>query len=137
VNPQLQRDSIDAIGQLNRMRLDEMGEPESGTRIRLFEMCFFMHSSSPDLVDISKEPKHILGMYGAEPGKPSFANNCLLARRLIERGVRFVQLFHEAWDHHGGLVNGLKTECKKTDQPAAALVRDLKQRGLLDDTLVI
>ena len=88
-------------------------------------------------MDLSKESKKTLDMYGAEPGKPSFANNCLLARRLVERGVRFVQLFHEAWDHHGGLVNGLKTECKKTDQASAALIKDLKQRGLLDDTLVI
>jgi uncharacterized protein (DUF1501 family) len=88
-------------------------------------------------MDLSKEDRKVLDMYGAEPGKPSFANNCLLARRLVERGVRFVQLFHEAWDHHGGLVNGLKTECKKTDQAAAALVADLKQRGLLDSTLVI
>ena len=96
-----------------------------------------MQSSAPELMDLSKESKKTLDMYGAEPGKPSYANNCLLARRLIERGVRFVQLFHEAWDHHGGLVNGLKTECKKTDQASAALVKDLKQRGLLDDTLVI
>jgi uncharacterized protein (DUF1501 family) len=86
---------------------------------------------------LAKEPRAIREMYGAEPGKPSFANNCLLARRLVERGVRFVQIFHEAWDHHGGLVGGLKSECSKTDQPSAALIQDLKQRGLLEDTLVI
>jgi uncharacterized protein (DUF1501 family) len=96
-----------------------------------------MQQTAPEIMDISKEPKHILDMYGAKPGEASFANNCLLARRLVESGVRFVQLFHEAWDHHGGLVNGLKTQCGLTDQPCAALVRDLKQRGLLDDTLVI
>ena len=88
-------------------------------------------------MDIGREPKHMLDMYGAEPGKPSFANNCLLARRLVERGVRFVQLFHEAWDQHGNLVHDLKENCKDTDQACAALIKDLKQRGLLDDTLVI
>ena len=117
--------------------LDAMGDPEIETRISSFEMAFRMQSSAPELMDLSKEPKHVLDMYGAEPGKPSFANNCLLARRLIERGVRFVQLFHEAWDHHGGLTNGLKAECGKTDKASAALVKDLKQRGLLKDTLVI
>ena len=96
-----------------------------------------MQTSAPELMDITNEPKHVLEMYGAEPGKLSFANNCLLARRLIERGVRCVQLFHEAWDHHGGLVGGLKEQCGATDKPTAALLRDLKQRGLLDDTLVI
>jgi hypothetical protein len=96
-----------------------------------------MQSSAPELMDLSQEPKDILEMYGAEPGKPSFANNCLLARRLVERGVRFVQLFHEAWDQHGNLVNDLKKNCKDTDQACAALVKDLKQRGMLDDTLVI
>jgi uncharacterized protein (DUF1501 family) len=96
-----------------------------------------MQASAPELVDISQEPQHILDLYGCEPGKPSFAKNCLLARRLVERGVRFVQLFHEAWDQHGNLVNDLKQNCKDTDQACAALVQDLKQRGLLDDTLVI
>jgi hypothetical protein len=132
-----QRHSLDAIRQLNQMRLDEMGDPEIATRIHSFEMAFRMQSSAPSLVDISTEPKHILNMYGAEPGKSSFANNCLLARRLVERGVRFVELFHEAWDQHGNLVNDLKKNCHDTDQACAALIRDLKQRGMLDDTLVI
>ncbi len=137
IDRQAQRDSLDVIKQLNQERLGIMGDPEIAARISAFELAYKMQASAPDLMDISKESKVTLEMYGAEPGKPSFANNCLLARRLVERGVRFVQLFHEAWDHHGGLVGGLKTECKKTDQPAAALIKDLKQRGMLDDTLVI
>lgn len=132
-----QRDSLDTIRQLDQLRLDEMGDPEIATRINSFEMAFRMQLSAPDLMDISTEPKRVLQMYGADPGKASFANNCLLARRLVERGVRFVQLFHEAWDQHGNLVNDLKKNCKDTDQACAALIQDLKQHGLLDDTLVI
>jgi len=100
-------------------------------------MAFRMQTSAPDLMDLSSEPKETLEMYGAEPGKSSFANNCLLARRLIERGVRYVQLFHEAWDQHGNLVADLKKNCEDTDKPSTALIKDLKQRGLLDQTLVI
>jgi uncharacterized protein (DUF1501 family) len=100
-------------------------------------MAFRMQASAPDLMDISQEPKEVLEAYGAEPGKSTFANNCLLARRLVERGVRYVQLFHEAWDQHGNLVADLKKNCKNTDQASAALLKDLKQRGLLDQTLVI
>jgi hypothetical protein len=137
VDAETQRASLDTIRELNQMRLDEVGDPEIATRIHSFEMAFRMQSSAPELMDISREPKHILDMYGAQPGKPSFANNCLLARRLIERGVRFVELFHEAWDQHGNLVNDLKKNCRNTDQASAALVKDLKQRGLLEDTLVI
>jgi hypothetical protein len=137
IDARTQRDSLDVLKQLNEKRLGVTGDPEIATRINSFEMAYRMQSSAPELMDLSKEDRKVLDMYGAEPGKPSFANNCLLARRLVERGVRFVQLFHEAWDHHGGLVNGLKTECKKTDQAAAALVADLKQRGLLDSTLVV
>jgi uncharacterized protein (DUF1501 family) len=137
VDSELQRDSLETIKQLNQRRLGVVGDPEIATRINSFEMAYRMQSSAPELMDISKESKETLAMYGAEPGKSSFANNCLLARRLIERGVRFVQLFHEAWDHHGGLVGGLKDQCGKTDQASAALVKDLKQRGLLKDTLVI
>ncbi|MBX3448586.1 MAG: DUF1501 domain-containing protein [Planctomycetaceae bacterium] len=137
VDDSLQADSLKTINQLNRLRLDAMGDPEIATRINSFEMAFRMQSSAPDLMDIGQEPKHVLEMYGAEPGKPSFANNCLLARRLVERGVRYVQLFHEAWDQHGGLVSGLTKNCKDTDQACAALVKDLKQRGLLEDTIVI
>ncbi len=137
VDQGLQRDSLDAVRRLNQMRLDTVGDPEIATRINSYEMAFRMQNTAPEVMDIAREPKHILEMYGAEPGKPSFANNCLLARRLIEQGVRFVQLFHEAWDQHGNLVGDLKKNCKNTDQASAALVKDLKQRGLLDDTLVI
>jgi uncharacterized protein (DUF1501 family) len=137
VDQQMQRDSLDAIKHLNQKHLDLVGDPEIATRINSFEMAYRMQSSAPDLMDIAKEPKAILEMYGAEPGKSSFANNCLLARRLLERGVRFVQLFHEAWDQHGNLVADLKKNCLNTDQACAALIKDLKQRGMLDDTLVI
>ena len=137
VDRKLQRDSLDSIGRLNRMRLDEVGDPEIATRISSFEMAYRMQHSTPELMDISQEPQHVLDLYGAEPGKPSFANNCILARRLVERGVRFVELFHESWDQHGSLISGLTKNCKDTDQASAALVKDLKQRGLLDDTLVL
>jgi hypothetical protein len=100
-------------------------------------MAYRMQLSAPDVMDIANEPQHILDMYGAEPGKPSFANSCLLARRLVERGVRFVQLFHEAWDQHGNLKADLIKNCQHTDQACAALIKDLKQRGMLNDTLVI
>lgn len=137
VDSELQRDSLDSIRRLNRMRLEKVGDPEIETRINSFEMAYRMQSSTPELMDISREPQHVLDMYGAEPGKPSFANNCVLARRLVERGVRFVELFHESWDQHGDLISGLTKNCRDTDQASAALVKDLKQRGLLDDTLVL
>jgi len=137
IDRQLAADSLDAIRTLNQHRLAKMGDPEIATRTAAYEMAFRMQASAPDLMDISQEPKEVLEMYGAEPGKSSFANNCLLARRLVERGVRYVQLFHEAWDQHGNLVADLKKNCKNTDQASAALVKDLKQRGLLDQTLVI
>ena len=137
IDSQTNRESLDTLRQLNELRLGVVGDPEIAARISAFEMAARMQTSAPELMDITNEPKHVLEMYGAEPGKPSFANNCLLARRLVERGVRCVQLFHEAWDHHGGLVGGLKEQCGATDKPTAALLRDLKQRGLLDDTLVI
>ena len=137
VDAKLQRDSLDTIQKLNRMRLDTVGDPEIATRINSFEMAYKMQSSAPELMDLNKEPKHILEMYGAEPGKPSFANSVLMARRLVERGVRFVQIYHEAWDQHGSLVRDLTKNCLDTDQACAALIKDLKQRGMLDDTLVI
>ncbi len=137
VDEKLQRDSLDVIGKLNKMRLDVVGDPEIATRINSFEMAFKMQTSAPELMDISKEPKHVLEMYGAEPGKPSFANTALMARRLVERGVRFVQIYHEAWDQHGNLVKDITKNCKDTDQACAALIKDLKQRGMLKDTLVI
>ncbi len=117
--------------------LGVIGDPEIAARISAFEMAYRMQASAPELMDIAREPRHILDMYGAEPGRSSFANNCLLARRLVEQGVRFVQLFHESWDQHGGLVSDLRKNCHDTDRPCAALLRDLKQRGLLDSTLVI
>jgi hypothetical protein len=137
VDNELQRDSLDAIKRLNEMRLGATGDPEIATRINSFEMAFRMQSSAPELMDLLKESKATLDMYGAEPGKPSFANNCLLARRLVERGVRFVQLYHEAWDQHSALVKDLTANCRDTDQACAALVKDLKQRGLLENTLVV
>jgi hypothetical protein len=137
VDKEVQRDSLDTIEKLNRQRLGVVGDPEIATRINSFEMAYRMQATAPELMDIAREPQPVLDMYGAQPGKPSFANNCLLARRLLERGVRFVQLFHEAWDQHSNLKNDLKKNCKDTDRASAALVKDLKQRGLLDDTLVI
>jgi Protein of unknown function (DUF1501) len=137
VDNALQRDTLDSIGRLNKMRLDETGDPEIATRINSYEMAFRMQSSAPELMDLSKETEQTLKMYGAEPGKPSFANNCLLARRLVERGVRFVQLYHEAWDQHDHLVEDISENCRDTDQACAALIQDLKQRGMLQDTLVI
>jgi hypothetical protein len=137
VDRRLQRESLDVINQLNQSRLDVVGDPEIATRIHSFEMAYRMQSTAPDVMDLSKEPQHVLDMYGAKPGEPSFANTCLLARRLVQRGVRFVEIFHEAWDQHGNLVADLKKNCKDTDQPCAALIQDLKQQGMLDDTLVI
>ena len=137
IDDSLQRESLASIRRLNEQRLSAVGDPEIATRINSFEMAYRMQSSAPELMNIANESAETLAMYGAEPGKPSFANNCLLARRLVERGVRFVQLFHEAWDHHGGLTSGLKEQCGLTDRPCAALIKDLKQRGMLDDTLVI
>lgn len=137
VDEAIQRDSLDSLRQLNELRFEATGDPEISARISSFEMAYRMQASAPDLMDLNKETKETLEMYGAEPGKSSFANNCLLARCLVERGVRFVQLFHEAWDQHGNLVNDLKKNCGDTDKPTAALLKDLKQRGLLEDTLVI
>jgi len=137
IDREMQRDTIDAVKALNEKRLGAVGDPEIATRINSYEMAFRMQASAPELMDLSKESPATLAQYGAEPGKTSFASSCLLARRLVERGVRFVSIFHEAWDHHGGLVGGLKTQCGRTDQASAALVTDLKERGLLKDTLVI
>ena len=136
-----QKDVIDAIKDLNSDRLDVTGDPEIATRIASYEMAYRMQASAPELIDLSKEDAKTINAYGAKPGAASFANNCLLARRLVERGVRFVQLYHTDWDHHGDAVNnlgkGLDAVCQQVDQPMAALVRDLKQRGLLESTLVI
>ncbi len=137
IDDRLQHDSIQAVNQLNSIRQKAVGDPEISTRINSFEMAYRMQSSAPELMDFSDEPQHLLDLYGAKPGEASFANNCLLARRMIERGVRFVELFHESWDQHGGLVKGLKKNCADTEQASAALIKDLKQRGLLDDTLIV
>ena len=138
----VRRESIDGINAMNRWHHESVGDPEIATRIEAFELAYRMQTSVPELMDIASESEDVRTMYGAEPGQISFANNCLLARRLVERGVRFVQLFHTGWDHHGGrgtqnLIEHLPVVCKEIDQPAAALVRDLKRRGLLDETLVI
>ncbi len=135
---EVRRDYLDALGSLNQMKLEETGDPEVSTRIAQYEMAFRMQSSVPELTDLSKEPDSTFQLYGEDARKPgTFAGNCLLARRLAERGVRFIQLFHRDWDHHGNLPKDLPKRCKETDQAAAALVMDLKQRGMLDDTLVV
>jgi len=132
-----QRDSIQSINALNRLQHGALADPEVLTRIEQYEMAFRMQSSVPGLVDMSREPQHILDLYGARPGDGSFASNCLLARRLAERGVRFIQLYHRDWDHHGGVKNNVAIKAQEVDRPTAALIRDLKQRGMLDDTLVV
>jgi len=129
---------LDTLGELNQAKAAELGDPEISTRISQYEMAFQMQSSVPELVDLTKESAAVIDSYGPDARKPgTFAYNCLMARRLAERGVRFIQLYHRDWDHHGGLQDGLPKRCKETDQPAAALVRDLKARGMLDDTLVL
>ncbi|MBM3765316.1 MAG: DUF1501 domain-containing protein [Acidobacteria bacterium] len=137
VTAERQRRAIDAIGDLNRERMAATGDNEIATRIASYEMAFRMQSSAPELVDLNGESKETLAMYGATPGKASFANNCLMARRLIERGVRVVQVYHTDWDHHTNIDNSLKKICPEVDRPSAALVKDLEQRGLLKDTLVV
>lgn len=132
-----QRELVDAVNALNRHRLRKVANPEIETRIAAYEMAFKMQTSVPELMDISKEPKHVLEMYGAKPGDGSYASNCLLARRLAERGVRFIHLYHRGWDHHGGLVRYMNTCCGLTDKPTWALLTDLKNRGMLDETLII
>ncbi|MFV0445641.1 MAG: DUF1501 domain-containing protein [Planctomycetaceae bacterium] len=136
---QAQRETLDLIGTLNRERLAVMGDPEIATRINAYEMAFRMQSRAPELMDFSQETQATLDLYGADPAddKKSFANNCLLARRLAERGVRFIQLYQADWDHHSQVENGVRRQCEKTDQACAALLVDLKQRGLLEDTLVV
>ena len=136
------RRSLDAMNQLNQMQYQEFGDPETLTRIKQYELAYRMQVSVPEVMDISRETKSTIDAYGAQPGKASFANNCLLARRLVEKGVRFVQLFDWGWDVHGtGKHDDLETQfpkkCKETDQPIAALINDLKQRGMLDETLII
>ncbi len=137
IDSQLQRDSLDLIGDLNRKRLDDVGDPEIATRIASYEMAFRLQTSAPELMNLKQETKETLALYGADPDTPSFARACLLARRMIERGVRFVNIYHEGWDAHSDVAGNLRNNCGKTDRAATALIKDLKRRGLLDDTLVI
>ena len=132
-----QGESIDAINKLNRIADISLHDPEFATRISQYEMAFKMQTSVPGLMDMSQEPAGVLDSYGAKPGDGSFASNCLLARRLAVRGVRFIQLYHRDWDHHSGLKQGIEYKAEEVDRPTAALINDLKQRGMLDDTLVI
>jgi hypothetical protein len=136
------RRSLDALNELNELHYGQDADPETRTRISQYELAYRMQLSVPEVMDIADEPEHIHQLYGSEPGKPSFANNCLLARRLVEQGTRFVQLFDWGWDTHGtgptdDIVTQLPKKCKETDQPIAALIRDLKQRGMLEDTLIV
>ena len=142
VNRDSRRATLDLMQELNRAHLAEVGDPEIATRIGSYEMAFRMQSSVPDLMDLVGETHQTHAMYGTEPGKTSFANNCLMARRLVERGVRFVQLYHRGWDHHGSneendLLHSLPQLCRETDRASAALIQDLKDRGLLESTLVV
>jgi hypothetical protein len=142
MDSQVRRRSLDALKDLNQMSLDAVGDPEVASRIAQYELAYRMQSSVPEAMDINREPKAIHDLYGAQPGKTAFANNCLLARRLVERGVRFVQLFDWGWDCHGtnpsdDIVHHLPNKCRQIDRPIAALLKDLKQRGLLDETLVV
>jgi len=142
MDTQTRRRSLDTLKALNEMQVEKVGDPETVTRIAQYELAYKMQTSVPELMEIDKEPKSVHEMYGTEPGKVSFANNCLLARRMLERGVRFVQLFHWGWDQHGDnkdndIRDGLVRQTKQTDQACTALIKDLKQRGLLDDTLIV
>jgi Protein of unknown function (DUF1501) len=141
IDRQRQGEFVSAVRDLNSLRLAQVGDPEIATRIAAYEMAYRMQSSAPELMDLSRETKHTLEEYGADPIRPSFARNCLLARRLVEKGCRFVQLYHTDWDHHGNpgtnLGQPLDDRCREVDRPTAALIRDLKRRGLLENTLVI
>lgn len=138
IDADTQRASLDTLQKLNGLSYDGFGDPETTARIQSYEMAYRLQTSAPELMDLASEPKEVLEMYGVkDPKESSYARNCLLARRLIERGVRFVQLFHEAWDQHGNLTGGVKQNALDTDKASAALVKDLKQRGLLEDTLVV
>jgi uncharacterized protein DUF1501 len=137
IDGKLQRESLDLLGALNRHQLPAIGDPEIATRIASYEMAYRLQTSAPELTDLRGETKATLDMYGCEPNRPSFARACLLARRMIERGVRFVNIYHEGWDAHSDVLGNHKKHCGETDQASAALVKDLKQRGLLEETLVI
>ena len=137
IDPKLQRESLDLIGSLNRRHLQQVQDPEIATRIAAYEMAFRLQTSAPELMDLRSESKATLDLYGCDPDKPSFARACLLARRMIERGVRFVNIYHEGWDAHSDVSGNVRSNCATTDKASAALVQDLKERGLLDETLVV
>ncbi|MGH7135889.1 MAG: DUF1501 domain-containing protein, partial [Pirellulales bacterium] len=137
VNRERQQDVVSAVNELNHVRDQQVFDPEIATRIAQYEMAFKMQSSVPELIDVSGEPQSVLDRYGTQGGDGSFAANCLLARRLAERGVRFIQLYHRGWDHHGNLKRSMEITSKEVDQASAALIRDLKERGMLDETLVV
>jgi hypothetical protein len=143
IDRETQHDAVVFANRLNQHRLSVTGDPEIAARIAALETAYQMQMIAPEVCDISREPKHILDLYGCRPGEMSFANNCLLARRLLEKGIRFISLYHKGWDHHGtdpnqGLItSNLEQTCRDIDQPCAALIKDLKQRGMLDDTLVV
>jgi hypothetical protein len=137
VTPGRQRDVVTAVNNINRNYDAIVDDPEITTRIAQYEMAFAMQTSVPGLIDISKEPQHILDLYGGKPGDGSFASNCLLARRLAERGVRFIQLYHKDWDHHGGVKDGITLKAQEVDRACMALITDLKQRDMLKHTLIV
>src|SRR5438270_478403 len=137
VDAELQKETLDLVGQLNKKHLDAVGDPEIATRIASYEMAFRLQTSAPELTDLKKETRRTLDLYGADPDKPSFARACLLARRMVERGVRFINIYHEGWDAHTDVAGNHRDNCGKTDRACAALVKDLKRRGMLEDTLVI
>ncbi len=137
VDDRQQRDTLDLVGELNRHRLGAVGDPEIASRTAAYEMAFRLQSAAPELTDLTREAKRTLDLYGADPARPSFARACLLARRMVERGVRFVTIYHEGWDAHSDVTGNLRNNCGATDRASAALVADLKQRGLLDQTLVV
>ena len=134
---ELQKDTLDLVADLNKKHLAAVGDPEIATRVAAYEMAGRLQSAAPELTNLKKEPKQVLDLYGADPDKPSFARACLLARRMVERGVRFISIYHEGWDGHSDVAGNVRNNCRATDQASAALVRDLKQRGMLDSTLVI
>ncbi|AMV22799.1 hypothetical protein VT84_00205 [Gemmata sp. SH-PL17] len=133
----LQKDTLDLVAEMNKKRLGAVGDPEIATRTAAYEMAGRLQTAAPELTDLRKEPKKVLDLYGADPDKPSFARACLLARRMVERGVRFITIYHEGWDAHSDVVGNLRNNCKATDQASAALVADLKRKGLLDSTLIV
>jgi hypothetical protein len=134
---ELQKDTLDLVADLNKKRLATVGDPEIATRVAAYEMAGRLQTAAPELTDLKKEPKQVLDLYGADPDKPSFARACLLARRMVERGVRFVTIYHEGWDGHSDVAGNVKNNCAATDRASAALIRDLKRKGMLDSTLVV